>query len=112
MPPRKPCVIPSHTSQSGVDARGDGALDKSLGVVQKHFVIPNVDTDSVPFTNRVNVEAPVTSKPLRVNGSAYYAKQNLLIVPATDWCAEFNKDTTAPDPEIRSHVRLLLTAPS
>jgi len=64
---------------------------------------------SVPFTNRVNVEAPVTTAPLRVcpgtlggqewNGSAYYAKQNLLVVPATDWCAEFNKDTTAPDPE-------------
>ena len=33
------------------------------------------------------------------NGSAYYAKQNMLIVPATDWCAEFNKDATAPDAE-------------
>ena len=33
------------------------------------------------------------------NGSAYYARQNLLIVPATDWCAEFTKDTTAPDPQ-------------
>jgi alcohol dehydrogenase (cytochrome c) len=64
---------------------------------------------SVPFTNRLNAEAPITTTPLRVcpgtlggqewNGSAYYAKQNLLIVPATDWCAEFNKDTTAPDPE-------------
>jgi PQQ-dependent dehydrogenase (methanol/ethanol family) len=64
---------------------------------------------SVPFTNRVNAEAPITRTPLRVcpgtlggqewNGSAYYAKQNLLIVPATDWCAEFNKDATAPDPE-------------
>jgi alcohol dehydrogenase (cytochrome c) len=64
---------------------------------------------SVPFTNRVNAEAPITRTPLRVcpgtlggqewNGSAYYAKQNLLIVPATDWCAELNKDATAPDPE-------------
>jgi alcohol dehydrogenase (cytochrome c) len=64
---------------------------------------------SVPFTNRVNAEAPVTTTPVRVcpgtlggqewNGSAYYAKQNLLIVPATDWCAAFNKDTTAPDPQ-------------
>ena len=64
---------------------------------------------SVPFTNRLNVKAPVTTTPVRVcpgtlggqewNGSAYYAKQNLLIVPATDWCAEFNKDTTAPDPQ-------------
>jgi alcohol dehydrogenase (cytochrome c) len=64
---------------------------------------------SVPFTNRVNTEAPITTTPVRVcpgtlggqewNGSAYYAKQNLLIVPATDWCAAFNKDKTAPDPE-------------
>ena len=64
---------------------------------------------SVPFTNRLNADSPVTTTPVRVcpgtlggqewNGSAYYAKHNLLIVPATDWCAEFNKDTTAPDPE-------------
>jgi len=64
---------------------------------------------SVPFTNRVNVEVPVTRRPVRVcpgtlggqewNGSAYYEKQHMLIVPATDWCAEFNKDATAPDPE-------------
>jgi alcohol dehydrogenase (cytochrome c) len=64
---------------------------------------------SVPFTNRLNVEAAVTRTPVRVcpgtlggqewNGSAYYAKQNMLIVPATDWCAEFNKDAAAPDPE-------------
>jgi alcohol dehydrogenase (cytochrome c) len=69
---------------------------------------------SVPFTNRVNVEAPITTTPVRVcpgtlggqewNGSSYYAVQNLLIVPATDWCAEFNKDTTAPDPE-KEHTR-------
>jgi alcohol dehydrogenase (cytochrome c) len=64
---------------------------------------------SVPFTNRLNAEGAMTTTPVRVcpgtlggeewNGSAYYAKQNLLIVPATDWCAEFNKDATAPDPE-------------
>jgi alcohol dehydrogenase (cytochrome c) len=64
---------------------------------------------SVPFTNRSNVEAPITRTPVRVcpgtlggqewNGSSYYAKQNMLIVPATDWCAEFSKDATAPDPE-------------
>jgi alcohol dehydrogenase (cytochrome c) len=69
---------------------------------------------SVPFTNRVNAEAPVTTTPARVcpgtlggeewNGSAYYAKQNMLIVPATDWCAEFNKDATAPDPQ-KEHTR-------
>jgi alcohol dehydrogenase (cytochrome c) len=64
---------------------------------------------SVPFTNRLNVEAPISRTPVRVcpgtlggeewNGSSYYANQNLLIVPATDWCAEFSKDATAPDPE-------------
>jgi alcohol dehydrogenase (cytochrome c) len=64
---------------------------------------------SVPFTSRLNVEAPITTTPVRVcpgtlggqewNGSAYYAKQNMLIVPATDWCAAFSKDATAPDPE-------------
>jgi alcohol dehydrogenase (cytochrome c) len=64
---------------------------------------------SVPFTNRLNAEGPMTTAPVRVcpgalggqewNGSAYYAKQNLLIVPATDWCTELNKDATAPDPE-------------
>lgn len=64
---------------------------------------------SVAFTNRVNAEAPVTTTPVRVcpgslggeewNGSAYYAKQNMLIVPATDWCAQFSMDTTAPDPQ-------------
>jgi alcohol dehydrogenase (cytochrome c) len=69
---------------------------------------------SVPFTNRLNVEAPVTTTPVRVcpgtlggeewNGSSYHAQQNLLIVPATDWCAAFSKDTTAPDPQ-KEHTR-------
>jgi len=64
---------------------------------------------SVPFTNRVNVESAVTTTPVRVcpgtlggqewNGSAYSPKINLLVAPATDWCAEFKKDTTAPDPD-------------
>jgi alcohol dehydrogenase (cytochrome c) len=68
---------------------------------------------SVPFTNRLNVDAPIKT-PVRVcpgtlggeewNGSAYYAKQNMLIVPATDWCAEFSKDATAPDPQ-KEHTR-------
>jgi alcohol dehydrogenase (cytochrome c) len=57
---------------------------------------------SVPFTNRVNADAAVTTTPVRVcpgtlggqewNGSAYHVKLNLLVVPATDWCAEFKKD--------------------
>ena len=64
---------------------------------------------SVPFTNRSNAEAAVTTTPMRVcpgtlggqewNGSAYHAKLNLLVVPATDWCAEFKKDMTPPSPE-------------
>lgn len=31
--------------QSRIDARGDRALDKPLGVGQQHLVIANVDTD-------------------------------------------------------------------
>ncbi|MDB6085306.1 MAG: Pyrrolo-quinoline quinone [Gammaproteobacteria bacterium] len=64
---------------------------------------------SVPFTTRVNAEVPVTSTPVRVcpgtlggqewNGSAYNVKLNLLVVPATDWCAEFKRDAAAPDPD-------------
>jgi alcohol dehydrogenase (cytochrome c) len=63
---------------------------------------------NVPFTNRVNVDAAVTTTPVRVcpgtlggqewNGSAYDVKLNLLVVPATDWCAEFKKDATPPEP--------------
>src|SRR5579872_1626989 len=64
---------------------------------------------SVPFTTRLNADAPVTTTPIRVcpaslggqewNGSAYHAKGNLLVVPTTDWCAEFKKDAAPPDPE-------------
>ena len=64
---------------------------------------------SVPFTNRSNAEATITTTPLRVcpgtlggqewNGSAYHVKLNLLVVPATDWCAEFKKNATPPSPE-------------
>ena len=72
---------------------------------------------SVPFANRLNVEAPVTTTPVRVcpgtlggqewNGSAYYEKQNMLIVPATDWCAEFNRAAAPPDAE-KEHTQGLL----
>lgn len=64
---------------------------------------------TVPFTTRLNTEVAVTTTPVRVcpgtlggqewSGSAYDLKLNLLIVPATDWCAEFTKDTMPPDPE-------------
>jgi alcohol dehydrogenase (cytochrome c) len=93
----------------------NGSTRNVIASTGKDGVLRLLDRDSkeiiysVPFTNRVNVEVPLTTTPVRVcpgtlggeewNGSAYYAKQNLLIVPATDWCAEFTKDTTAPDPE-------------
>jgi alcohol dehydrogenase (cytochrome c) len=93
----------------------NGSMRNVVASTGKDGVLRLMDRDSkdiiysVPFTNRVNVEVPLTTTPVRVcpgtlggeewNGSAYYAKQNLLIVPATDWCAEFTKDTTAPDPE-------------
>jgi alcohol dehydrogenase (cytochrome c) len=92
-----------------------GSIRNVIASTGKDGLLRLLDRDSkdmiysVPFTNRVNAEAAVTRTPLRVcpgtlggqewNGSAYYAKQNMLIVPATDWCAEFNKDATAPDPQ-------------
>jgi alcohol dehydrogenase (cytochrome c) len=64
---------------------------------------------SVPFTNRVNADAAITTTPVRVcpgtlggeewNGSSYDAKLNLLVVPATDWCARFKRDASPPDPQ-------------
>ena len=98
----------------------DGSTRDVIASTGKDGLLRLVDRDSkdiiysVPFTNRLNVEAPITRTPVRVcpgtlggeewNGSAYYAKQNLLIVPATDWCAEFSKDATAPDPQ-KEHTR-------
>jgi alcohol dehydrogenase (cytochrome c) len=61
---------------------------------------------SVPFTNRLNAEAAITTTLVRVcpgtlggeewNGSSYDAKLNLLLVPATDWCAGFKRDASPP----------------
>jgi alcohol dehydrogenase (cytochrome c) len=93
----------------------NGSMRNVIASTGKDGLLRLVDRDSkdiiysVPFTNRVNTEAPVTRTPARVcpgtlggeewNGSAYYARQNLLIVPATDWCAQFSKDATPPDPQ-------------
>jgi alcohol dehydrogenase (cytochrome c) len=93
----------------------NGSTRNVIASTGKDGLLRLLDRDSksliytVPFTNRLNVEAPITRTPVRVcpgtlggqewNGSSYYAKQNMLIVPATDWCAEFSKDATAPDPE-------------
>jgi alcohol dehydrogenase (cytochrome c) len=64
---------------------------------------------SVPFTTRLNAEAAITTTPMRGcpgtlggeewNGSAYDVKLNLLVVPATDWCAQFKRDASPPDPQ-------------
>ncbi len=92
-----------------------GAARNVIASTGKDGLLRLVDRDSkeiiysVPFTTRLNVDRPVTRTPVRVcpgtlggeewNGSAYYAKHNTLIVPATDWCAQFSKDAAAPDPQ-------------
>ena len=93
----------------------NGATRNVIASTGKDGLLRLLDRDSrdliysVPITTRLNVESPITRTPVRVcpgtlggqewNGSSYYAKQNMLIVPATDWCAEYSKDATAPDPE-------------
>ena len=97
----------------------NGSMHNVIASTGKDGLLRLLDRDSkdiiysVPFTNRLNVEAPIKT-PVRVcpgtlggeewNGSSYYAKQNMLIVPATDWCAEFSKDAAAPDPK-KEHTR-------
>jgi alcohol dehydrogenase (cytochrome c) len=101
------------------EATINGATRNVIASTGKDGLLRLLDRDSkdivysVPFTNRLNVEAPITTTPVRVcpgtlggeewNGSAYNVKQNLLIVPATDWCAAFSKDATAPDP-VKEHI--------
>jgi alcohol dehydrogenase (cytochrome c) len=93
----------------------NGSTRNVIASTGKDGILRVLDRDSndilysVPFTNRVNADAAVTTAPVRVcpgtlggqewNGSAYHVKLNLLVVPATDWCAEFKKDAAAPDPE-------------
>jgi len=100
----------------------NGSMRNVIASTGKDGLLRLLDRDSkdliysVPFTTRSNVEAPITRTPVRVcpgtlggqewNGSSYYAKQNVLIVPATDWCAEFSKDVAAPDPE-KEHTHAL-----
>jgi alcohol dehydrogenase (cytochrome c) len=97
----------------------NGRTRNVLASTGKDGLLRLVDRDSrdiiysVPFINRLNVEAPI-KMPVRVcpgtlggeewNGSSYYAGQNMLVVPATDWCAEFSKDAAAPDPQ-KEHTR-------
>lgn len=65
---------------------------------------------SVPFTTRVNAEAPVSNTPIRVcpgtlggnewNSGAYNPKLGLLVVPSNDqWCSMVVKDKEPPSVE-------------
>jgi alcohol dehydrogenase (cytochrome c) len=62
---------------------------------------------SVPFTTRVNAEAPISNTPIRVcpgtlggdewNSGAYSPKLGLLVVPANDqWCSMVKKNKEPP----------------
>jgi alcohol dehydrogenase (cytochrome c) len=65
---------------------------------------------SVPFTTRLNAEAPISVTPIRVcpgtlggdewNSAAYNPRLNLLVVPSNDqWCSLIRKDTEPPSAE-------------
>jgi PQQ-dependent dehydrogenase (methanol/ethanol family) len=65
---------------------------------------------TVPFTTRLNAEAPISTTPVRVcpgtlggnewNGAAYSPKLNMLVVPSNDqWCSQILKDTEPPSSE-------------
>ncbi len=92
-----------------------GSIRNAVASTGKDGMLRVLDRDStdivysVPFTTRLNAEAPVSTTPLRVcpatlggqewSGSAYHAKLNLLVVPATDWCAAFSRNPEPPDPD-------------
>ncbi|MDB6082769.1 MAG: Pyrrolo-quinoline quinone [Gammaproteobacteria bacterium] len=91
----------------------DGSARNVVATTGKDGLLRLLDREStdviysVPFTTRLNAEAAITTTPMRVcpgtlggeewNGSAYDAKLNLLVVPATDWCARFKRDASPPD---------------
>jgi alcohol dehydrogenase (cytochrome c) len=65
---------------------------------------------SVPFTTRLNAEAPISATPIRVcpgtlggdewNSGGYNPKLNLLVVPTDDkWCSMVQKDAVPPSIE-------------
>jgi alcohol dehydrogenase (cytochrome c) len=92
-----------------------GSRRNAVASTGKDGMLRVLDRDSsdilygVPFTNRVNTEVALSTTPVRVcpgtlggeewNGSAFSEKLNLLVVPTTDWCAEFKKDASPPDPQ-------------
>ncbi len=97
-----------------------GSTREVIASAGKDGILRLLDRDStdilygVPFTSRVNADAAVPTTPVHVcpgpfggqewNGSAYDKKLNLLVVPATDWCTEFKRDTAPPDAE-KEHTR-------
>jgi alcohol dehydrogenase (cytochrome c) len=87
-----------------------------IATTGKDGVLRVVDRDShkilysVPFTTRLNAEAPISATPIRVcpgtlggdewNSGAYSPKLNLLVVPSNDqWCSEVMKDKEPPSVE-------------
>jgi alcohol dehydrogenase (cytochrome c) len=90
-----------------------------LAATGKDGLMRMLDADShkivytVPFTSRMNTEAPLTTNSLRVspgtlggnewNGPAYSPALGTIFVPATDWSAKMKKDTTPPDAE-KEHI--------
>jgi alcohol dehydrogenase (cytochrome c) len=88
----------------------------SIAATGKDGVLRVLDRDShkilysVPFTTRLNAEAPLSSTPIHVcpgilggdewNSGAYNPKLNLLVVPSVDhWCSMIKKDTEPPSIE-------------
>ncbi|MFY9529724.1 MAG: PQQ-binding-like beta-propeller repeat protein [Candidatus Acidiferrales bacterium] len=88
----------------------------AIATTGKDGLLRVVDRDShkilysVPFTTRLNAEAPISVTPIRVcpgtlggnewNSAAYSPKLNLLVVPSNDhWCSQIRKDTEPPSAE-------------
>jgi alcohol dehydrogenase (cytochrome c) len=88
----------------------------AIATTGKDGLLRVVDRDShkilysVPFTTRLNAEAPISVTPIRVcpgtlggnewNSAAYSPKLNLLVVPSNDqWCSQIKKDTEPPSAE-------------
>jgi alcohol dehydrogenase (cytochrome c) len=82
----------------------------------KDGVLRVVDRDThkvlygVPFTTRLNADAPIGITPIQVcpgtlggnewNGASYSPKLSLLVVPSNDqWCSQIVKDTEPPSSE-------------
>jgi alcohol dehydrogenase (cytochrome c) len=88
----------------------------AVATTGKDGVLRVVDRDShkvlysMPFTTRLNADAPISVTPIRVcpgtlggsewNSAGYNPKLNLLVVPSNDqWCSQIFKDTEAPSAE-------------